>query len=356
MMAAVCRGAGDLRIEEVPVPSVGPTEMLVRVDACGICGTDIKKIQKGLLPGPRIFGHEIAGTVVREPRSRRFREGDRVALHHHIPCGACFYCDRGAHAQCEVYKRNGTTAGFEAAGGGFAEFVKAHDWIVERGAIAIPDGVRPEEAAFVEPLNTCLKAVRKAAIARGQSVLVVGQGPIGLLLMQLCKWAGAEVIATDTMPDRLAMSRRLGADAVVDARGDVVGEVRGLSSGRGADCAIVAAVGQAPFQQAIDATRPAGRIMMFAATSPGETVELDVGSLGAAEKEILTSYSASVDVQDLAAKLVFGREVRVLDLVTHRMPLLEAPRAVELASRPAPGVLKVVLQRGDEQRGEILAT
>jgi L-iditol 2-dehydrogenase len=356
MMAAVCRGAGDLRVEEVPVPSVGPAEMLVRVDACGICGTDVKKIQKGLLAGPRIFGHEIAGTVVREPRSQRFREGDRVALHHHIPCGGCFYCERGAYAQCEGYKRNGTTAGFEAAGGGFAEFVKAADWIVERGAIAIPDGVLAEEAAFVEPVNTCLKAVRKAGLEKGQTVLVVGQGPIGLLLMQLCRRAGAEVVATDTMPDRLAMSRRLGASAAIDARGDVVAEVRALSGGRGADCAIVAAVGQAPFVQAIDATRPAGRIILFAATSPGETAELDLGSLCAAEKEILTSYSASVDVQDLAAELVFSREVRVRELVTHRMPLAQAPQAVELASRPAPGVLKVVLQHGSEQRGEPLAT
>lgn len=356
MIAAVCRGAGDLRIEAVPVPPVGPAEMLVRVDACGICGTDIKKIQKGLLPGPRIFGHEIAGTVVHEPASRRFREGDRVALHHHIPCGACFYCERGAYAQCEVYKRNGTTAGFEAAGGGFAEFVKASDWIVERGAIPIPDGVLAEEAAFVEPVNTCLKAVRRSGVGKGQTVLVVGQGPIGLLLTQLCRWAGASVIATDTMSDRLALSRTMGAEAAIDAAGDVVSEVRALTSGRGADCAIMAAVGQAPFRQAIDSTRPAGRIILFAATSPGETAELDLGSLCAAEKEILTSYSASVDVQDLAAQLVFGREVRVRELISHRMPLAEAARAVELASRPAPGVLKVVLQHGSEQRGESLAT
>jgi L-iditol 2-dehydrogenase len=356
MLAAVCRGAGDLRIEEVPVPDVAPAEMLVRVDACGICGTDIKKIQKGLLAGPHIFGHEIAGTVVREPRSRRFREGDRVVLHHHIPCGDCFYCARGAYAQCAMYKRNGTTAGFEASGGGFAEFVKAYDWIVERGAIAIPDGVLAEEAAFVEPVNTCLKAVRKAGVAGAQTVLVVGQGPIGLLLMQLCRWAGASVIATDTMPDRLEMSRRLGATLVLDARGDVIAEVRAATGGRGADCSIVAAVGQTAFRQAIDATRPAGRIMMFAATSPGETAELDLGSLGAAEKEILTSYSASVDVQDLAAQLVFGREIRVRELVTHRLPLRDAPRAIELASRTAPGVLKVVLQQDEGQRGESLAT
>lgn len=335
------------------MPPVGPGEMLVRVDACGICGTDIKKIQKGLLPGPRIFGHEIAGTVVQP--AGPFREGDRVALHHHIPCGRCFYCARAAYAQCEGYKRNGTTAGFEAAGGGFAEYVKAHDWIVDRGAIRIPDGVRPEEAAFIEPVNTCLKAVRRAGVTPGQTVLVVGQGPIGLLLLQICRWAGADVIATDTMPDRLALSRRLGASAAVDARVDAVAEVRGLTSGRGADCAIVAAVGEAPVRQAIDATRPAGRIMMFAATSPGETAEIDLGALCAAEKEILTSYSASVDVQDLAARLVFGREIRVLELVTHRLPLAEAPRAVELASRPAPGVLKVVLL-DQGQRGELFAT
>jgi L-iditol 2-dehydrogenase len=356
MKAAVCRGAGDLRVEDVPVPEAGPAEMLVRVDACGICGTDIKKIQKGLLAGPRIFGHEIAGTVVRPPRSGRFREGDRVALHHHIPCGRCFYCERKAYAQCEFYKKNGTTAGFEAAGGGFAEYVKARDWIVERGAIRVPDGVLPEEAAFVEPVNTCLKAVRRAEVGRGQTVAVVGQGPIGLILTQLCRWAGADVLTTDTMPDRLALSRELGASAAVDAaRGDAVAEIRALTSGRGADCTILAAVGQAPFQQAIDATRPAGRIMMFAATSPGETALVDLGALSASEKEILTSYSASVDVQDLAAQLVFGREVRVRELVTHRLPLAEAPRAVDLAARPAPGVLKVVLQ-DQGQRGAALAT
>src|SRR5438132_3082544 len=169
MRAAIYWGKGDLRVEEVPVPEPGPGEMLVRVEACGICGTDIKKIEKGLLPGPRIFGHEICGTVARlGAGTQRFREGDRVVVHHHVPCRRCFYCAQQAYAQCESYKRNGTTAGFEAAGGGMAEYVKALDWIVERGTIAVPDGVSPEEAALVEPVNTCLKAVRKAGVTRGQ--------------------------------------------------------------------------------------------------------------------------------------------------------------------------------------------
>ena len=246
MRAAVYRGKGDLRVEDVPIPAVGPGEMLVRVEACGICGTDVKKIVQGLLPGPRIFGHEICGTVARTGAGvTRFGEGDRVVLHHHAPCRRCFYCSIRAYAQCEAYKRNGTTAGFEAAGGGFAQYVKARDWIVDTGAIPVPDGILPEEAAFVEPVNTCLKAVRKAGVERGQTVLVVGQGPIGLLLAQLSRRQGAEVLATDTLADRLEMSRRLGTAAAMDASAvDVAREVRALTASRGADLAFLAATGQ----------------------------------------------------------------------------------------------------------------
>jgi L-iditol 2-dehydrogenase len=347
MRAAVYRGKGDLRVEEIPVPEPLPGEIVVRVDVCGVCPTDIKKIEKGLLPPPRVFGHEIAGTIsARGGGVTRFREGDRVVVHHHIPCRACAFCREGAYAQCEVYKRNGTTAGFEPAGGGFAEYVRAMEWIVERGTIPIPDGVLAEEAAFVEPVNTCLKAVQKAGVEKGHTVLVVGQGPIGLILAQLARWAGAEVLATDTLADRLEMSRLLGAKVALDARGDVVGEVRRLTGDSGVDRAIVAATGESALRQAIDATRPAGRILVFAATSPGESAEVDFGSLTAAEKDILTSYSASVDVQDLAARLVFGREIRVRDLVSHRLPLEEAARAIALAARPSPGVLKVVVKTG----------
>ncbi|HLA76362.1 MAG TPA: zinc-binding dehydrogenase [Vicinamibacteria bacterium] len=347
MKAAVYRGPGLFAVEDVPVPETGPGELLVRVDACGVCVTDIKKIDKGLLSGPRVFGHEIAGTVARAGAGCAYREGDRVVVHHHIPCGNCFYCARLAYAQCEVYKKNGTTAGFEPSGGGFAEYVKAFDWIAARGTIRIPDGVPPAVASFVEPVNTCLKAVRKAAVGRGETALVVGQGQIGLLLMQLCRWSGAEVLTSDTLADRLAMSRRLGAAAAFDALAeDVVKEARALTAGRGVDVAFVAAVGPQALDQAVSATRPGGRIMVFAATSAGETAEVDLGLLCTAEKDILTSYSASVEVQELAAQLVFRGEVKVADLVTHRFPLGQAPQAVELASKPAPGVLKVVIETG----------
>jgi L-iditol 2-dehydrogenase len=345
MRAVVYRGPGRIAVEDVPVPEPGPGEMLVRVEACGICPTDLKKIEKGLLPGPRVFGHEIAGTVAALGRGvTRWLEGQRVVVHHHVPCGACFYCERKLYAQCPGYKKNGTTAGFEPSGGGYAEYVKVFDWIVERGTMPIPDGVRAEEAAFVEPVNTCLKAVRKAGVARGESVLVVGQGPIGLLLMQLARWSGAEVFASDPLAERRAIASALGAGVVLDAAGDVAEEVRGLTGGHGADCTLVAATGPIAFSQAIDATRPGGRILSFAATSRGETAEVDLGVLTTSEKDILTAYSASIDVQDEAARLVFEREVRVRELVSHLLPMERAIEAFSLAMRPGPGTLKVVLE------------
>lgn len=346
MLAAVYRGANDLRVEEIPVPQIGAGEILVAVDVCGVCGTDIKKIEKGILEPPRVFGHEIAGSVSRVGAGvTSFREGDRVVVHHHLPCGTCFYCQRRVYAQCATYKRNGTTAGFEPSGGGMAEYVKAADWIVERGTLRIPNGVAAEVAAFVEPVNTCLKAVRHAGIAKGETVLVVGQGPIGLILMQLARWAGADVFASDAMADRLAISRKLGALAALDANAtEIPAEVRSLTGGRGVDCVLLAAVGPMAFAQAVEAARPGGRILVFSATSPGETALVDLGVLAVAEKQLLTSYSASVEMQDLAAQIVFQREINVADLVTQRFALAEAAKAVSLAARPTPGVLKVVIE------------
>jgi L-iditol 2-dehydrogenase len=345
MKALVYRGKGLLQIEDIPVREIGPGEMLVRVEACGICPTDLKKIQKGLLPGPRVFGHEIAGTVAAlGPGTTRWREGERVVVHHHVPCGACFYCSRSAYAQCGRYKQNGTTAGFEPSGGGYAEYVRVFDWIVDRGTVAVPDGVLPEEASFVEPVNTCLKAVEKAAVLPGETVLVVGQGPIGLLLMQLARWLGATVVASDSLAERRAKAVELGASFVLDSAADVAAEVRGLTEGRGADCALVAAVGPTAFAQALAATRPAGRVLSFAATSRGETAEVDLGLLTTAEKDILPAYSSSIDLQEQAAKLVFCREVRVREIVSHRLPIDHAEEAFALAMSPGPGTLKVVLQ------------
>src|ERR1700733_8285783 len=217
MRAGVYRGAGQVATEFVPVPGISDGEVLIRVGACGICGTDLKKIQHGFLAPPQILGHEVAGTIAAVGRAvRRWKEGDRVVSFHHIPCGACFYCERRLFSQCAAYKKVGLTAGFEPNGGGFAEYVRAMPWIVERGMVRIPDEVSFEEATFVEPVNTCLKAVEKARIAAGESVVVIGQGAIGLLLMMLARLAGATVLTSDPMPERRAVSERLGASVALD--------------------------------------------------------------------------------------------------------------------------------------------
>src|SRR5713226_7353150 len=183
MRAAVYHGQNDVRMETVPVPTIGPGELLIRVHTCGICGTDLKKISTGSHSAPRIFGHETAGTVAQVGDGvTSFRPGDRVMVFHHIPCGECYYCRRKVFAQCPVYKKVGATAGFEPSGGGFAQYVRVMDWIVDRGVVKIPDDVSFEQACFVEPVNTCLKGIETMELEPDEVVLVVGQGPIGIIL------------------------------------------------------------------------------------------------------------------------------------------------------------------------------
>src|SRR6266513_6544727 len=211
MRAVVYRGVNDLRLETVPVPRIRADELLVKVAACGVCPTDIKKIQYGTMPPPRIFGHETAGTVVKVgARVRKFRLGDRVALHHHVPCLDCHACRHRAFAQCAQYRRTGITAGFEPAGGGYAEYVRVMAFVLP-GVVKIPARNSFLEAAMLEPVNTVLKAIRRLALLRGDFVLVIGQGPIGLMFTRLLALRGMNVVATDLLPERLKLAGVFGA-------------------------------------------------------------------------------------------------------------------------------------------------
>jgi L-iditol 2-dehydrogenase len=221
MRAVVYRGVNDLRVETVPVPRIGANELLVKVAVCGVCPTDIKKIQCGDIQPPRIFGHETAGTIVRigggaSVPASRFKIGDRVALHHHVPCLDCHFCRHSAFAQCATYKRTGITAGFEPAGGGFAEYVRVMDFVLP-GVVKIPARNSFEEGAMLEPVNTVLKAVKRLSILRGDVVLVAGQGPIGLMFTRLLQLRGADVIATDLLEPRLRLAKKFGARWVFQA-------------------------------------------------------------------------------------------------------------------------------------------
>jgi len=346
MKAAVYRGVNDVRLEEVPVPEIGRGELLVRVHTCGICGTDLKKIATGSHSAPRIFGHETSGVVVRAGEGvRKFGVGDRVVVFHHIPCRECYYCRTKTFAQCETYKRVGCTAGFEPSGGGFAEYVRVMDWIVEKGTVPIPEGVSFEQACFVEPVNTCMKGIQTLRLERGETVLVVGQGPIGLILAVLAKEAGARVITSDLYPARLTISKALGLDQTINAsQADTVRTVRELTGGRGADAVILAVAGHALIRPAMDAARPGGRILLFAQTVRGEA-SIDPAAVCVDEKALLGSYSASVELQEQSVQFVMNREMDLEQLISHRFSLEQLPEAFATASdRATTGAVKVLVE------------
>lgn len=344
MKAAVYRGTNRVEIETVPIPELAPGEVLVRVHTCGVCGTDLKKIHFGLQDPPRIYGHEVAGTIAAVASGEaEWRVGDRVVAQHHVPCGDCFYCRRKLFSNCPVYRQTGMTAGFEPAGGGFAEYVRVLPF-ARRGLVRIPESISFEEASFLEPLNTVLKGVRTAQAARGEVALVIGQGPIGLLFTQVLREEGLDVIGTDLLPMRRELAIRLGALAADPRETDVAALCRERSKGRGADLAIVAVASTAVVKEALDAIRPGGRVLLFAQTRLGDDLTLDAGQVCALEKRLLGSYSADIELQPLSAELLFSRRVDVRPLITHRFPLEQIGDAIRLASHPSADSLKVLVQ------------
>jgi L-iditol 2-dehydrogenase len=352
MKAAVYRGLNDVRLEEVPVPEIGAGEILLRVHTCGICGTDLKKIASGSHSAPRIFGHETAGVIAKVGENvRKFRVGDRVVVFHHIPCGECYYCRQKTFAQCEVYKKVGCTAGFEPSGGGFAQYVRVMDWIVEKGTVRVADGVSFEQACFVEPVNTCIKGIKTLQLRAGETVLVMGQGPIGLILATLAKRSGARVITSDLHPARLTIAHSFGLKLTIDAsRADTVQTVREMTEGRGADAVILAVAGSGLIRAAMDATRPGGRVLLFAQTVRGEAT-IDPAAVCVDEKALLGSYSASVELQEESVRFVMDREMDLERLISHRFPLESGVEGLNLAAHPQSDSMKIVIQPGGAWEG-----
>jgi L-iditol 2-dehydrogenase len=349
MRAVVYRGVNDMRVETVPVPVIGPGELLVKVATCGVCGTDLKKIHSGSHSAPRIFGHEMAGTIVEVGEGvTRYEAGERVMVFHHVPCGSCYYCRKATPAQCPLYKQTGVTAGFAPSGGGFAEYIRVFDFVVaNRGVVRIPEGVPFEQAAFVEPVNTVLKGVKLLNLAPDDTVLVIGQGPIGLMHAVLARRTGARVLTSDLFPERHAIAARFGLDNPIHAGTEnVVQRVFEETEGRGADAVVLAVGGNALIRTAMDAVRPGGRVMLFAQTQHGEAT-FDPGAVCVDEKTLLGSYSSSFPILDEVTELVFGGYCNGFDLtqlISHRFPLEEAVAAIEIASHPKADSMKIMIE------------
>lgn len=350
MQAAVYRAVNDVRVETVPVPRIGRGEVLLQVVTCGVCGTDLKKIHTGSHSAPRIFGHEIAGIVAAVGEDvEGWEVGDHAMAFHHSPCGDCYYCRKKTFAQCNDYKRVGCTAGFEPSGGGFAEYIRVMDWIVRRGLIKLPKDLPFEQAAFIEPLNTTYKGVKRLLLEPDETVLVIGQGPIGILLATLARSTGAKVLTSDLYSQRHAIARTYGLEHPIDASTEnVVERVRAESAGRGADAVMLAVGGNSLIRTAMDAARPGGRIMLFAQTQHGDAT-FDPATVCMDEKTLMGSYSSSAEIQDEGVRMViegYRNGYDLTRLISHRFPLSDAAEAIAFASVPHPDSMKVMIEPG----------
>jgi L-iditol 2-dehydrogenase len=349
MRAVVYRGIDDLRLETVPVPEIGPGELLVKIATCGICGTDLKKVHTGSHSAPRIFGHEMAGTIVRVGDGvKGYVVGDRVMVYHHTPCGTCYYCRKNTPAQCLTYKKVGATAGFTPSGGGFAEYIRVMDFIIQLGGVVhIPDGVPFEQAAFMEPVNTVLKGVKALNLEPDDTVLVIGQGPIGLMHAALAQRIAGKVLTSDLYPERHALAAKFGLHHPIDAgRENVVERVMQETDGRGADAVILCVAGNALIRTAMDAARHGGRVMLFAQTQHSE-VTIDPGAVCMDEKSLVGSYSSSFAILDEVRELVLDGYRHGFDLtrlISHRFPMEKAVEAIDVASHPQAHSMKIMIE------------
>jgi L-iditol 2-dehydrogenase len=338
MRVATYYNNSDVRLEERPLPSIGPGEMLVRVDACGICGSDVMEWYR-INRAPLVLGHELTGHLVEVGAGvEKYHAGDRVACCHHVPCNSCHFCLSGHHTVCDTHRRTSFDPG------GFSEYIRLLPVQVDHGVYLLPDDVSDEEGAFVEPLGCAVRGQRLARMQPGQSLLVVGSGIAGLLQIQLARAMGMGcIMATDISDYRLVVAKRLGANAVARAEAAGPDFVRQSNDGRLADVvAICTGAGEA-IEQAFACVERGGVILFFAPTRPGVTVPVEMWNLWHNEVSITTCYSAAPVDATLALELIRRRRVDVRQMITHRLGLGEAEVGFSLVAS-AEQSIKVIIE------------
>jgi len=339
MRVAVWYSNRDIRLEEIPVPRIGPGELLVRVEACGICGSDVMEWYRRDR-APLVLGHEIGGQVVAVGDGvLNYREGDRVSAAHHVPCNTCHYCLSGHHTVCDTLRRT------DFDPGGMAEYVRLSPIHVDRGVFPLPEEVSYEEATFIEPLACVLRGQRIANMHPGISVLVIGSGIIGLLHVQLARTTGAgRVIASDISEHRLEAARRFGAEATIHAEEDLPARLRQVNQGRLADLVIVCAGAQRANVQALESVERGGTVLLFAPTDPGVTIPVSINELFFRNDITLTtSYAGSPADYQAALELIRAGVLPVRQMITHRLSLAEVGLGFQLVAE-AKNSIKVIVE------------
>ena len=327
MRVAMYYNNRDVRLEEMPAPKIGAGELLVRIRASGICGSDLMEWYR-IKKAPLVLGHEITGEVVEVGDGvKNFRAGDRVFVSHHVPCGKCRYCLAGHESVCDLLR----TTHFEP--GGFAEYIRVPKINVELGTLRMPDSMTFDEGSFIEPLACVVRAQRFARSGAGQTVLVIGSGISGLLHIQLARARGAErVFATDISEYRLNAAKKFGADAVIHGGEDVPVRLQELNDGRLADLVIVCTGAMPAIQQATRSVDRGGTLLFFAPTAAGVDVPIPLFDFWRDEINVVTSYAGSGDDLKEALELIRDHKVRVADMVTHRLPLAETGVGFQLTA------------------------
>ena len=339
MRVAMYYNNRDIRVEEMPVPPIGPGELLIRVQASGICGSDVMEWYR-IHKAPLVLGHEIAGEVVAVGAGvERYHEGDRVSVAHHVPCNTCYYCLNDHHTVCDTLRQTNFDPG------GFAEYLRLPAINVDRGVYRLPDEVSYEEGTFTEPLACILRGQRIARIQPGQTVLVIGSGISGLLHLELARALGAgRLIATDVAEYRLEAARRFGAEAVIHAKEDVPAGVREVNNGRLADRVLVCTGAKSAITQALQSVERGGTVLFFAPTDPDVTIPISVNDLFFRNDITLTtSYAGSPADYTTAVELIRARRVRVHEMITHRLSLAETAMGFQLVAG-AQDSIKVIIE------------
>jgi len=329
----------DVRLEEMPVPQIGAGEVLMRVEASGICGTDLLEWYRRH-KAPLVLGHEVSGVIVAVGKGvKKYEVGDRIAAAHHVPCNTCRYCLSGHHTVCDTLRQTNFDPG------GFAEYVRLPHINVEQGIFPLPDEMSFEEATFVEPLACVLRGQRLAHLQPGQTVLVIGCGVAGLLHIQLARTSGASrIVATDIVDYRLEAARKFGANVAIQAREYTPGHVRKVANGRLADLVVICTGAVSAINQALQSVERGGTVLFFAPTDPGVSIPISVNDLFWRNEITLTSsYGGSPADYAAALELIKSGEIRVREMITHRLGLAETGLGFHLVAQ-ARDCLKVIIE------------
>jgi len=333
----------DVRIEEMPVPEVGNKDILVRVKASGICGSDVMEWYR-IKRAPLVLGHEVTGEVIEVGIDvDRFKPGDRVFTLHHVPCEECPECLKGHETACRDFQ---SVNNFEP--GGFSEYLKVGGKSVETGTLKLPDNISYEEGTFIEPLGTVLRGLRATGIKPGDSLLVIGAGLSGLLFIKAAKALGAgRIIATDMQESRLKAARLFGADYTALAGEDVPALLEGINNGRLADRVILTTGAMPAVEQAMDSVERGGTLLFFAVPRPEEKVEVDFNRYWRNDITLKTSYGSAPVDHYRAVELMSSGRIDVKDMITHRLPLEQISLGFQMAAE-GKDCLKVIIEPGTQ--------